>query len=42
MIPRFLLDEKKVTRQKDMAAARARKAASKKAEAEAAAEIDSE
>ena len=34
--------EKKVTRQKDMAAARARKAASKKAAAEAAAEIDSE
>ena len=34
------LAEKKVTRQKDMAAARARKAASKKAEADAAAEID--
>jgi hypothetical protein len=32
--------EKKVTRQKEMAATRARKAASKKAEADAAAEVD--
>jgi len=36
------LAEKKVTRQKDLAATRARKAASKKAEADAAAGLDDE